>query len=125
MPKGGARIWYFPDGFLPEKTEGSSLEAHEALMILNTNGRPANLKLDFYFEEREPAKNIGIVVGAERCTFFRMDKPEEIGGLEIPAITQYGLRVRSDVNIVAQFGRLDTTQANLAYYVNVGYHEDE
>ena len=46
-------------------------------------------------------------------------------GLEIPAMTQYGLRVRSDVNIVAQFGRLDTTQANLAYYVNVGYHEDE
>jgi hypothetical protein len=125
MPKGGAKTWYFPDGFLPEKAEGSSLEAHEALMILNTHVKPAYIQLDFYFEEREPAKNIQIVVGAERCTFFRMDKPEDIGGLEIPAMTQYGLRVRSDVNIVAQFGRLDTTQANLAYYVNVGYHEDE
>ncbi len=29
----------------------------------------------------------------------------------------------SDINIVVQFGRLDTTQANMAYYVGVGYNE--
>ena len=63
-------------------------------------------------------------MGAERCTFWRMDIPEQIGGLEIPLLTQYGLRVRSDVPIVGQVGRLDNTQANLAYNVNKGYYED-
>jgi hypothetical protein len=125
MKHGGAKVWYFPDGFLPEKTGDSKLEAHEALMVLNTGDKPAHIQLDVYFEDREPAKDVAITVGAERCTFFRMDDPEQIGGLKIPNMTQYGLRVRSDVNIVAQFGRLDTTQANLAYYVNVGYYEDE
>ena len=46
------------------------------------------------------------------------------GILEIPVLTQCGLRVRSDVPIVVQVGRLDTTQANLAYSVNIGYYED-
>jgi hypothetical protein len=125
MTRGGAKVWYFADGFLPEKSADSKLEAHEALMVLNTNEQPAHLKLDFYFEDREPAKDIEITVGAERSTFFRMDNPEQIGGLQIPPLTQYGLRVRSDVPIVVQFGRLDTTQCNLAYYVNVGYYGDE
>jgi hypothetical protein len=125
MARGGAKTWYFPDGFLPEKTTDSTLEAHEALMVLNTNLVPAHIRLDFYFEDLEPARDIPITVGAERCTYFRFDDPEHIGGLKIPSMTQYGLRVRSDVNIVAQFGRLDTTQSNLAYYVNVGYWEDD
>lgn len=125
MTHGGAKVWYFADGFLPKKSQGSKLEAHEALMVLNTNPQPAHLKLDIYFEDREPAKDIEITVGAERSTFFRMDNPEQIGGVRIPPLTQYGLRVRSDVPIVVQFGRLDTTQPNLAYYVNVGYCGDE
>jgi hypothetical protein len=125
MEKGGAKVWYFPDGFLPEKVEESSLEPHEALMILNTNDKPASLKLDFYFEDREPVRDIPITVEGERCVCFRMDRPEDIGGLEIPSLTQYGLRVRSDVSVVAQFARLDATQPNLAYYVNIGYYQSE
>jgi hypothetical protein len=58
MEKGGARVWYFPDGFLPEKIEASNLEPHEVLMILNTNDKSANVKLDIYFEDREPVKDI-------------------------------------------------------------------
>ena len=42
----------------------------------------------------------------------------------IPPLTQYGMRLRSDVPVVAQFARLDATQPNLAYYVNIGYAEE-
>jgi hypothetical protein len=52
-----------------------------------------------------------------------LDNPADIGGLEIPVLTQYSLRVRSDKNIVVQFGRLDTTQNNMAYYGVAGYYE--
>jgi hypothetical protein len=121
----GARVWVFADGYLPEKVhEGGKLESHEALMITNTGETPANVKLDLYFSDKDPIKDIPIKVGAERVICIRMDHPNEIGGVQIPPLTQYALRVRSDVKVVVQFGRLDTTQDNLAYYVNVGYTSD-
>jgi hypothetical protein len=125
MGKNGARTWFFPDGYLPEKSGAGPMEAHEALMLLNTNNEPANVKLDFYFENRDPAKDISVSVAAERVRTLRLDHPEDIAGLKIPPLTQYSIRVRSDREIVAQFGRLDTTQVNMAYYGVMGYWSAE
>ena len=121
---GGAKVWYFPDGYLPEKTAGAGLEAHEALMLLNVNAQPCAVKLDFYFSDRPPVKDIPIAVPAERVVALRLDHPQEIGGVVIPPLTQYSIRVRADRPIVAQFGRLDTTQPSLAYYTGAGFWED-
>ena len=41
MGESGAKVWYFPDGYLPEKVGGGPMEAHEALMLLNPNPTPA------------------------------------------------------------------------------------
>lgn len=125
MAKGGAKVWYFPDGQLPAKGSGSALEAHEALMLLNVTNQPADVKLDFYFELNPPIKDVTVSVGAERVICIRLDHPKELGGVELPRMVQYAMRVRSNVSIVAQFGRLDTTQPNLAYYVAPTYCEDE
>ncbi|MHB1459264.1 MAG: sensory rhodopsin transducer [Armatimonadota bacterium] len=121
MAKGGARIWYFPDGYLPEKTNNGAMEAHEALMLLNCGNSPAQVKLDFYFEDKDPVRDVAVTVDAERVRTLRLDHPEDIGGSVIPPLTQYSIRVRSDVDIVVQFGRLDTTQNNMAYYCGIGY----
>ncbi|MBN2641852.1 MAG: hypothetical protein JXR78_09375 [Victivallales bacterium] len=121
--KGGAKVWYFPDGYLPEKENSGKMEGHEALMLLNTNETDANILLDFYFEDKPPEKNISIKVQAERICCIRLDHADEIGGLVIPPLVQYSIRVRSDVNIIAQFGRLDTTQTNMAYYGSMGFFE--
>ena len=63
-------------------------------------------------------------VGAERVVCVRMDESDQLNGLSIPPLTQYPLRVRSDRRIIAQFGRLDATQPNLAYYSTMGYLSD-
>jgi len=123
MTKGGAKVWYFPDGYLPEKSVEGKMEAHEALMLLNTNKKEADVGMDVYFSDREPVKDIAVKVEPERIKTLRLDHAQDLGGLEIPPLTQYALRIRSSVNIVAQFGRLDTTQANMAYYGCIGYHE--
>jgi len=120
--RGGAKVWYFPDGYLPEKV-GPGPEAHEALMMMNTGDTPADVKLDFYFEDTDPVKDVAITVGAERVISLHMDVPADIGGVTIPLLTQYAVRVRSSVPIVAMFGRLDTTQPNLAYFTVQGYAE--
>ncbi len=57
-------MWYFPDGYLPEKVGSGPMEAHEALMLLNTSSRTANVKLDFYFADRDPVKDVPVSVGA-------------------------------------------------------------
>lgn len=120
---GGAKIWYFPDGYLPEKINTGNMEAHEALMLLNAGKETAHVKIDVYFEDKEAFKDIEISVPGERVKTLRLDNPDDIGGFKIPVLTQYSLRVKSDKNIVVQFGRLDTTQNNMAYYGVAGYYE--
>ena len=123
MTTGGAKTWYFPDGYLPEKKGKGKMEAHEALMLLNVGSTVACVLLDFYFEDKPPAKDIPVTVPAERVVALRLDSSDDIGGLSLPPLTQYSIRVRSDVPIVAQFGRLDTTQSNMAYYCAPGIWE--
>jgi hypothetical protein len=117
----GARKWFFPDGYLPELNTEGPLKSHEALMILNTGSKPAHLTLDIYFEDRKPARGIEFEVGAERVLCIRMDHPEQLNGVKIPPLTQYALRIVSDRRVIIQFGRLDATQVNLAYYTTMGY----
>ncbi len=119
---GGAKTWYFPDGYLPEKNNSGPMEAHEALMLFNTNNEAALIMIDVYFSDSAPAKDIAVEVAPERIKTLRLDHPQDLGGLKIPPLTQYALRIRSNINIVAQFGRLDTTQSNMAYYTGQGYH---
>jgi len=121
--QGGAKTWYFPDGYLPEKSKEGAMEAHEALMLFNPGSNPVRVILDIYYSDKAPDKNIAITVGAERVIALRLDKPADIGGVTIPPLTQYALRVTADHPIVAQFGRLDTTQVNMAYYGCMGYCE--
>jgi len=121
---GGARVWYFPDGYLPQKSGQGAMESHEALMLFNACDEDARVLLDIYFEDQPPRKGIPVTVGAERVKALRMDNPQDIDGFDLPRLTQYSLRVRSNVKIVVQFGRLDVTQPNLSYYVGVGFAED-
>jgi hypothetical protein len=123
--KGGSRVWYVADGWMPLKnaTKDAGYEGHEAIMILNSNNKDAEVLMDIYFEEKEPVEGIKLVVHAKRVKCFRMDHPDEIGGIEIDRLYQYALRFRSDVEVVIQYGRMDVTQSNLAYIGSMAYSE--
>ncbi|MBR7104480.1 MAG: hypothetical protein IKC65_06025 [Lentisphaeria bacterium] len=123
MIEGGKKVWYFADGYLPEPKKSDKMESHEALMIFNTSEEDVESIVDVYFSDRDPIKNIRIKVPAERIISLRLDKPEDLNGAVIPMLTQYALRVTSSRPVVCQFGRLDTTQEAMAYYVGVGYAE--
>ena len=60
-------------------------------------------------------KNVRVTVGAGRTRHIRFDKPEQLGGFRVPAGVPYALRVESDVPVVVQHSRLDTTQPNCAF----------
>ncbi len=117
----GKNVWLFPDGELPEPDKDSPYEAHEALIILNTSDKKANIRLTLYFTDKEPVDNIKVSVDARRVKCIRLDKPEQLGGVIIPRHVQYALRLESDVKVAVTFGRLDTSAEKLAFYVGVAY----
>ena len=121
----GKKSWYIPDGWIPRQKAGeeSGYEGHEALIVLNCNEEEAKIRIDFYFEDKAPIENVMFTVGGKRVKCFRMDKPEEIGGVTLGRLQQYALRVRSDVEIVVQFGRMDVTQPNCSYIGLMEYGE--
>jgi len=121
--EGGKKVWYFADGYLPQKVDNGEMEAHEALMFFNTHEVDVQVVVDVYFSDRPAMKGAKLTVGAERVLAIRLDHPDELGGYVIPPLTQYALRITAGMPIVCQFGRLDTTQNAMAYYVGVGYSE--
>ncbi len=117
----GCRTWIFPDGDLPPTgEEGLPLEGHESLIVLNTGDADAHIEIDVYFEDREPETGLKVEVPARRVRCFRIDRPLGDRGFEVP-FGQYALRLRSDVPIIAQIGRADVRQPNLAYYTTIGF----
>lgn len=124
MSQGEGRcLWIFPDGDLPPKGEpGLPLEGHESLIVLNTGPEDAHLELDVFFSDREPERGLQLVAPAERVTCFRLDRPVGDRQFQIP-FGQYALRLRADRPVVAQIGRADVRQPNLAYYTTLGFSD--
>ena len=116
----GKKVWIFPDGDLPPAGNAEPF-GHEALMITNINDEEANITLDLVFEDEEPVLGLRPApVGGMRVTCIRLDQPVGEQRFCSPH-KQYSLILRSDVPVVACFGRLDVRQENLAYYSVQGY----
>lgn len=116
----GATTWLIPDAYLPAAGDGA-LAGHEAICILNTSDREATVALDFFFEDREPQRDVRVTVGPRRTLHLRTDRPEMLGGFVVPRQVPYAVRVRSSVPVVVQYSRLDVTQPNLALMTCLGY----
>ena len=119
----GKKSWFIVDGYRPpvEKGGADDYEGHECIMILNCNDEDAHVELDVYFMDREPVLGIPYVAPARRISAFRTNDKDVFGDLELSVGLQYSLNVRSDVDVVVQYGRLDLNQDNLAYIATLGY----
>ena len=119
---GGAKVWYVADGWVPlaQASHAAGYAGHEAIMILNAQDEDAEILMDIYFEDREPTMGVPLRVEARRIKCFRLDHPDEIAGIDLPRLTQYALRFRSNVDVIVQYGRMDVTQPNLAYIGMMG-----
>lgn len=113
----GARVWLVPDGFIPEASSGHQ-ESHEAICVLNTSAGEARLSISCYFEDREPVKDVAVVVPPERTRHIRTDSLE---GAEIPRGVPYAIRIESNVPVTVQCSRMDTTQPALSLMTAMAY----
>lgn len=111
--------WVFPDGDLPSRGEGEP-HGHESLVVVNLNTEAADISLTIYFSDCEPVRNLTFRVEGERVRCVRMDEPLGEQGYQVP-LGQYALLLESTVPVVAQIGRMDVQQPNLAYYTVMGF----
>lgn len=118
----GKKIWIFPDLEMPP-AGASELKAHESIIILNTGDVDAHINMTLYFDDKAPVADIPVTVDAQRVRCLRTNNPADFGGLEIEKEKQYAIMLESDVPVVAQYGRLETRQANAAFYTVMGYAE--
>ena len=108
----GDKLWYIPDGYIPETSSGN-LVSHESVCVLNTSSEEALLRFTIYFEDREPLADIMQVVPGRRTKHIRTSSLHKDGAY-IPAGVPYAIEVVSDIPVVVQYSRLDSTQAENA-----------
>ena len=120
MP-GGKLAWYVPDAYLPEESSAAA-PSHESACLLNAGEQDAHVRFTFYFEDREPLGPVELTVGARRTWHVRLDDPAQLGGLFLPRGVPYAYTVSSDVPIVLQHSRLDTS-AGYTLFTSIAYGE--
>jgi hypothetical protein len=105
----GHLTWIIADGFIPPTSSGV-LISHESICIVNCNEAEANIVITIYFEDREPLNLESVMVPGQRSKHLRTSLLENKGEA-IPVGVSYAMEVSSDMPIVVQYSRQDTTQA--------------
>jgi hypothetical protein len=117
--KKGETHWIIPDGYIPPLSSGE-LTSHESICILNCNENDANIFISIYFEDRNPIERIPVIVQGKRSNHLRTSTLE-LEGEKIPFGVPYSIEVESDLPIIIQYSRLDSTQPGLALMSTMGY----
>lgn len=123
MKEYGEKVWMIPDGFISSKSNHQV--SHDAVCVINTSGQTANIKLTLLFEDREKMECFQAVCGGEKTHHIRMDKIRGANGEMVPRDTPYAIVVESDVKIVVQYSRMDTSQAEMALMTTMAYPINE
>ena len=117
----GRQHWYEPDAYLPgDSSDG--VESHESACLLNTGGTEARVRLVFYFEDRDPLGPVEVLLGARRTRHVRLTDAPTLG-VELPRDVPFAYTVESDVPIVVQHSRLDTSAGAYTLATTVAYGE--
>ena len=128
MSEIGKKIWVFPDAYLPAKgnayktSSSGNQYSHESLCIVNYSIIDANLNIDFLFEDKKPIENFKTIIGAKKSLHLRLDNIK-VHGMNLPREKPYSIILKSDIKIVAQLSRLDTTSEFNSFMTAMGWGE--
>jgi hypothetical protein len=117
----GCRIWAIADGHIPHLSQGNepTFTSHDKLCVLNTCNKEAQIELTLYFQDADPAGPYPLRVAARRVRHVRIN--DLIDPRAVPLDVPYGLVITSDVDIIVQFSRRDTSQGANAIMTTVAY----
>lgn len=117
----GRKRWAIAEGYIPGRStgQGTALESHEAVCILNAGDTQANVAVTVFFADRDPVGPFRFTIPARRTHHLRFNDfhdPEPI-----PRDTDYASVIESDAPVVVQHTRLDSRQAELALLSTIAF----
>jgi hypothetical protein len=117
----GCQTWAICDGHIPLVSRGKepTFTSHDKLCILNTSDQEARLELTIYYEDSDPVGPYPLQVAPRRVRHVRIN--DLIDPRAVPLDVPYGLVITSDVDVVVQFSRRDTSQAENAVLTTMAY----
>ena len=127
----GKKIWIFPDAFLPAKghpyktLKNGDQFGHESLCMLNSSNKDALLNISFYYENKEPLENYEHTLKAKRSLHLRLDNITLLNNQKLLREVPYSIILKSNIKIVAQLSRLDTTSDHNSFMTSLGWGEGD
>jgi hypothetical protein len=121
MVKRGSKFWFIPDCYFPSISTGNVYVSHEAICVLNAGEEDAVIDIILYFEDREKMTGFKAVCSGERTNHIRMDKIKDEKGNGVPMGVPYAAMVESSTEIIVQYSRLDTTQAEIGLMTTMAH----
>ena len=118
--KHGKKTWLVPDGYYNSKSNGYAL-SHESICVLNTSEEDAVIDITLYFEDRDKMEGFKAYCPAGRANHVRMDSLRTENGESVPMDTPYAFLAESSVEVVMQYSRMDTSQAEMTLMTTIAY----
>ena len=85
--------------------------------------KDANLIIDFLYEDIEPINDFKTIIGSKKSLHLRLDNIT-VNGMNLPREKPYSIVLKSDIKIVAQLSRLDTTSEYNSFMTALGWGTD-
>lgn len=121
MPPIGRTVWVIPGGHIPLDSSGAepAFTSRDELIILNTGDEAARLRLTIFYTDREPVTGYELAIEARRVRRVRFN--DLIDPEALPLGADYGVVIESNVPVVVQFSRVDSSQAALALATTIPF----
>lgn len=116
----GKKTWLIADTYLNSISKNASI-SHESICVINTSDKDAKINLTLFFEDREKRSDFESFCAAGRTHHIRMDKLRSKSGEQVPRDVPYAVLLESDVELVVQYTRLDTSAAEMALMTTLGF----
>ena len=117
----GRTTWAIPGGRIPRHSTGPEPEftSRDELFLLNTGAIEARVELTIFYADREPRGPYRLAIEACRVRCVRFN--DLIDPEAMPLGVDYGVVVESNIPIVVQFARVDTSQTALALLGSIAF----
>jgi hypothetical protein len=119
------KIWVIPGGHIPLLSTGTepAFTSRDQLSILNSNTTPAKISIMVYYENDPPTGPYKIELKENCVRQIRFN--DLVDPLPISLDVHFAAVIESDVPIVVQFTRMDTSQSMLAGFSTMAFAADE
>ena len=89
--------------------------------MLNPGSKDAHIGITLYFEDRDKMSGFEVICKSERTNHIRMDSLKNRNDQGVPMGVSYAMMITSDTEIIVQYSRMDTTQAEMALMTTIAY----